>query len=145
MPLIDFASAVKSEMVYKSGGYTVASYDPDPALSYTIDGRGFYEVVIIVNCGAFNGGGVLAITLQESRTGASWADVTGGAFPVIAQSPTGDEVDDNAQYFCRVNLFNKPRYIGVKAEVTSAKAQFSVSALLLSYDTKDSSTPSVSV
>jgi len=145
MPLIDFASAVKSEMVYKSAGYTVATYDPDSSLNYGIDARGFYEVVILVNCGNFTGGATLTLTLQESDDATTWTDITDGAFPVIAQAPTGEQVDDNAQYFCRVNCFDKKRYIGVKGQVATQRAQFAVSALLLSYDTKDSSDPSVSV
>ena len=150
MPLIDFASAVKSEMVYKAAGYAVATYDPDPSLNYAVDARGSYEVVIIVNCGNFTTNGTLEITLQDSDDATTWTELLdeegdSAVFPTIAESPTGDEVSDNAQYFARINLWPKKRYIGVKALVATAKAQFSVSALLLSYDTKDSSTPSVSV
>ena len=145
MPLIDFATAVKSLQVYKSAGYAVATFDPDPSLNYAVDGRGFYEAVLIVNCGNFTANATLTITLQDSDDGSSWTDIADGAFTVIAENPSGDQVIDNAQYFCRVNLFDKKRYLGVKALVQTQRAQFSISALLLSYDTKDSSTPSVSV
>lgn len=145
MPLIDFASAVKSEVVYKSAGYAIATNDPDSSLNYAVDARGFYEVVIIVNCGAFAGGATLTLTLQESSDTTTWTDIPDGVFPVIAQSPTGDQVEDNAQYFCRVNLFDKKRYLGVQAVIATQRVEFSISALLLSYDTKDSSTPSLSV
>ena len=145
MPLIDFATAVKSLQVYKSAGYAVATFDPDPSLNYAVDGRGFYEAVLIVNCGNFTANATLTITLQDSDDGSSWTDIADGAFPVIAENPSGDQVIDNAKYFCRVNLFDKKRYLGVKALVQTQRAQFSISALLLSYDTKDSSTPSVSV
>jgi len=148
MPLIDFASAVKSLQVYESAGYAVATYDPDPALLYAFDSRCSYAAIIVVNCGPFLSTGKLEIVFQESVDATTWTDLLDidgdtAALPVIAESPSGDEVPDQAQYITRINFVQKQRYIGVKATVTSARAQFSVSALLLSYDTRNNDTPSV--
>jgi len=148
MPLIDFASAVKSLQVYESAGYAVATYDPDPALLYAFDSRCSYAAIIVVNCGPFTGTGKLSIVFQESADGTTWTDLIDingdtAALPVIAASPSGDEVPDQAQYIARINFVHKLRYIGVQATVTNARAQFSVSALLLSYDTRNNDTPSV--
>ena len=145
MPLIDFATAVKSELVYKSAGYAVNTYNPTSGLDYAFDGRGYYEAVLIVNCGTFASNGTLTITLQESSDASAWTDLPGGVFPVIAQAPSGAQVEDDAQYYCRVNLFDKKRYIGVKSDVETQRATFSVAALLLSYDTNNSDTPSLSI
>ena len=46
-------------------------------------------------------------------------------------------------YFARVNFVYKQRYIGLKAVVADQRAQFSATALLLSYDTRNNTTPSV--
>ena len=143
MPLIDFASAVKPELLYKSAGYAVATYDPDPSLSYSFDSRGSYAAVIVVNCGAFTGAATLTLAVQESVDGATWTPITDGDFPVIAASPSGDQVPDETMYFARVNFVYKQRYIGLKATVAASKAQFSATALLLSYDTRNNTTPSV--
>jgi len=148
MPLIDFATAVKSLQVYESAGYAVAAYDPDPALLYAFDTRGSYAAIVVVNCGPFTSTGKLEIVFQESVDATTWTDILDiegatAALPVIAESPSGAEVPDEAQYMARINFVQKLRYIGVKATVTSARAQFSVSALLLSYDTRNNDTPSV--
>ena len=64
MPLIDFASAVKPELLYKSFGYAVATYDPDSSLTYGFDSQGSYACVIVVNCGSFTGSATLTLTIQ---------------------------------------------------------------------------------
>ena len=151
MPLIDFASAVKPEVLYKSAGYAIATYDPDPSLTYGFDTRGSYAAVIVVNCGSFSGDATLALTVQESVDSTTWTDVLNqdgarAAFPVIAASPSGDQVPDEAMYFARVNFVHKQRYIGLQAVVAGsggAKAYFGATALLLSYDTRNNTTPSV--
>ena len=148
MPLIDFATAVKSLQVYESARYAVAAYDPDPALLYAFDTRGSYAAIVVVNCGPFTSTGKLEIVFQESVDATTWTDfldIDGerAKFPVIAESPSGGEVPDQAQYMARINFVHKLRYIGVRAEVTRAKAQFSASALLLSYDTRNNDTPRV--
>ena len=145
MPIIDFATALKSELVYECGAYSVNTYAPDSSLNYSFDARGFYEAVLVVNAGTFAGGCTVVLRLQESDDKSSWTYIDGGTFPVIAASPSGAEVSDNAQYYCRINLFDKKRYIGVHAQVQTARATYGISALLLSYDTKDSTTPSVIV
>jgi len=148
MPLIDFASAVKSLQVYKSAGYAVATYDPDPSLNYAFDTRGSYAAIIVLNCGQFTPSGELLVSFRESLDATTWTDIIDingdvAALPPIAESATGDELPDDAQYMARINFVHKLRYIGVRAEVTRAKAQFSVSALLLSYDTRNNDTPRV--
>ena len=148
MPLIDFATAVKSEMVYKSAGYAVAAYDPEPSLLYGFDTRGSYAAILVVNCGSFSSTGKLDIVFKESADATTWTDLLDidgarAALPVIAEAPSGAEVPDEAQYITRINFVQKQRYIGVQATVTNARAQFSVSALLLSYDTRNNDTPSV--
>lgn len=143
MPLIDFATAVKPELLYKAAGYAIAEYDPDSSLTYGFDSRGSYAAVIVVNCGAFSGSATLTLTIQESVDGTTWTPITDGDFPVIAASPSGDQVPDEAMYFARVNFVYKQRYIGLKAVVEAQRAQFSATALLLSYDTRNNTTPSV--
>ena len=143
MPLIDFASAVKPEMLYQTAGYAVAEYDPDTSLARAFDTRGSYAAVIVVNAGLFAGASKLTLTLQESDDASSWTDLPDGAFPVIAASPSGNEVTDEAMYFARVNFVHKKRYIALKAEVVSSRATFGVTALLLSYDTRNNVTPNV--
>ena len=150
MPLIDFASAVKPEVLYKSAGYAIATYDPDPSLIYGFDTRGSYAAVIAVNCGSFSGDATLALTVQESVDSTTWTDVldqdgASAAFPIITAIPTGDQVADDALYFARVNFVQKQRYIGLKALVagSSGRATFGAIALLLSYDTRNNTTPSV--
>ena len=151
MPLIDFASAVKPEVLYKSAGYAIATYDPDPSLTYGFDTRGSYAAVIVVNCGSFSGAATLTLTVQESADSTTWTDVLDqdgarAAFPVITANPTGDQVADDALYFARVNFVHKQRYIGLEAVVAGSggeRATFGVTALLLSYDTRNNTTPSV--
>ena len=143
MPLIDFASAVKPELLYKSAGYAVAAYDPDSSLTYGFDSQGSYACVIVVNCGSFTGSATLTLTIQESDDASSWTDIPNGAFPVIAASPSGDQVPDDAMYFARVNFVHKKRYIALKAQVATQRCTFGVTALLLSYDTRNNTTPSV--
>ena len=143
MPLIDFATAVKPELLYKAAGYAIAEYDPDSSLTYGFDSRGSYAAVIVVNCGAFSGSATLTLTIQESADATTWTPITDGDFPVIAASPSGDQVPDEAMYFARVNFVYKQRYIGLKAVVEAHRAQFSATALLLSYDTRNNTTPSV--
>ena len=75
MPLIDFASAVKPELLYKSAGYAIATYDPDPSLLYGFDTLGSFAAVIVVNCGTFSGTATLDITVQESVDSTTWTDV----------------------------------------------------------------------
>jgi len=148
MPLIDFASAVKPELLFKSAGYAIAEYNPDSSLTYGFDSRGSYAAVIVVNCGAFVGAATLDLTLQESVDGTTWTDIlkedgTRAAFPVIAASPSGDQVPDEAMYFARVNFVHKQRYIGLQAAVAAQRVTFGATALLLSYDTRNNTTPSV--
>ena len=148
MPLIDFASAVKPELLFKSAGYAIAEYNPDSSLTYGFDSRGSYAAVIVVNCGGFSGSATLDLTLQESVDGTTWTDIlkedgTRAAFPVIAASPSGDQVPDEAMYFARVNFVHKQRYIGLQAIVAAQRAYFGATALLLSYDTRNNITPSV--
>jgi len=150
MPLIDFASAVKPELLYKSAGYAIATYDPDPSLLYGFDTLGSFAAVIVVNCGTFSGTATLDITVQESVDSTTWTDVLNqdgarAAFPVIAASPSGDQVPDEAMYFARVNFVHKQRYIGLQAVVAGSvgRATFGATALLLSYDTRNNTTPSV--
>jgi hypothetical protein len=145
MPLIDFATAVKPEVLYKPAGYAIAQYDPDSSLTYGFDSRGSYAAVIVVNCGALVGTATLTLTLQESVDGTTWTPITDGDFPVIAASPSGDQVSDEALYFARVNFVYKQRYIGLKAIVAANRATFGVTALLLSYDTRNNTTPSIAV
>ena len=143
MPLIDFSTAVKPELLYKSAGYAIAEYDPDSALTYGFDSRGSYAAVIVVNAGSFVGSATLTLTLQESDDASTWTDLENGAFPVIAASPSGDQVPDDAMYFARVNFVHKKRYIGLKAQVATQRCTFGATALLLSYDTRNNITPSV--
>ena len=148
MPLIDFATAVKSLQGYESAGYAVATYDPDPALLYAFDSRCSYAAIIVVNCGPFLSTGKLDIIFKESDDATTWTDLLDidgarAALPLIAESPSGAEVPDQAQYIARINFVHKLRYIGVQATVTNARAQCSVSALLLSYDTRNNDTPRV--
>ena len=145
MPLIDFASAVKPEVLFKSAGYAIAEYDPDSSLTYGFDSRGSYAAVIVVNCGALVGTATLTLTLQESVDATTWTPITDGDFPVITASPSGDQVSDEALYFARVNFVYKQRYIGLKAIVAANRATFGVTALLLSYDTRNNTTPSIAV
>jgi len=148
MPLIDFASAVKPELLFKSAGYAIAEYNPDSSLTYGFDSRGSYAAVIVVNCGAFVGAATLTLTIQESVDGTTWTDIlkedgTRAAFPVIAASPSGDQVPDEAMYFARVNFVHKQRYIGLQAVVAAQRVTFGATALLLSYDTRNNDTPGV--
>ena len=145
MPLIDFASAVKPELLYTSAAYPAAKYDPDSSLNYAFDGRGSYAAVIVVNAAQFTGSATLTLTLQESDDGTTLSDIKDGAFPVIAASPSGDQVASNAMYFSRVNFVHKKRYIGLEAIVANARSTFGITALLLSYDTRNNITPSVVV
>ena len=150
MPLIDFASAVKPEVLFKSAGYAIAEYDPDSSLTYGFDSRGSYAAVIVVNCGSFAGLATLTLVLQESVDGTTWTDLLDedgarAAFPVIAASPSGAQVPDDSLYFARVTFVHKQRYIGLQAVVASAKAYFGATALLLSYDTRNNTTPSLVV
>ena len=148
MPLIDFATAVKPELLYKSAGYAIATYDPDPSLTYGFDTRGSYAAVIVVNCGSFSGAATLTLTVQESLDSTTWTDVADAVFPVVTANPTGDQVADDAMYFARVNFVHKQRYVGLKAVVAGSggeRATFGATALLLSYDTRNNITPSVVV
>ena len=145
MPLIDFSTAVKPELLFKSAGYAIAEYDPDSSITYGFDSRGSYAAVIVVNCGSFSGAATLTLTIQESLDGTAWTDIADANFPVIAASPSGDQVPDDAMYFARVNFVHKKRYIGLKAVVASQRCTFGATALLLSYDTRNNTTPSVVV
>ena len=145
MPLIDFATAVKPELVYPSAAYPAAKYDPDASLNYAFDARGSYAAVIVVNAAQFTSSATLTLKLQESDDGSTWTDIPDGSFPGIAASPSGDQVASNAMYFSRVNFVHKKRYIGLEGIVATARATFGVTALLLSYDTRNNTTPSVVV
>ena len=143
MPLIDFASAVKPELLYQSAGYTVSTNGP--SLTYGFDSRGSYAAIIVVNCGTFRSGATLHLYVYESDDAATWTLIPDSAFPVIAQSPTGDQVPANDLYFARVNFVQKKRYISLKSEIKTQRAEFSASAFLLSYDTRNNVTPGVAV
>jgi len=143
MPLIDFATAVKPELLYKSAAYTIAKYDPDSSLNYAFDSRGSYAAVIVVNTGVFPSSATLTLKLQESDNGTTWTDLKDGSFAVIAGSPSGDQVASDAIYFARVNFVQKKRYIGLEAIVAGSRCTFGVTALLLSYDTRNNTTPGV--
>ena len=150
MPLIDFASAVKPEVLFKPANYAVGQYDPDSSLTYGFDSRGSYAAVIEVNCGSLVFSGTLTLLLVESADGTTWTDLIQedgerAAFPVIAASPSGAQVPGDALYFARVTFVHKQRYIGLRATVAEQRAIFSASAFLLSYDTRNNTTPSVVV
>jgi len=100
------------------------------AVAYTdgVDCRGFDELLIVVQCGAFTATGDVNFLVQESADDSTYAAVSGAT---IAEK---EQADDQATYLIRINLRKRKRYIRVGYDVDDDAAIFGIFAILGSPD-----------
>ena len=95
------------------------------AFSGEVDCKGFDELLVVINCGAFTATGDVVFQAEESdSSGSGFADISGAA---IAEKVAAD---DQKTYLLRIDLRKRKRYIRVGYDVDDDACIFGISGIL---------------
>lgn len=117
---------------------TVQSIAPgshDVAASYSLIGSSVdvlgYNTLVLLEAGACGASGTVDVKIQESDSGSTWTDWSGGAFTQVT------EANDNAQQ--EIEYTGEKQYVRVVATVATAACSFGVTVIKQSpYSQEDS-------